>query len=39
MVSSPAIIFNNVDLPHPEGPKSTRKLPSSISKFIFLKLL
>ena len=36
MVSNPAIIFNNVDFPHPEGPNKTKKLPSSISKLIFL---
>ena len=30
--SRPAIIRNNVDLPHPEGPRRTTKLPSSISR-------
>ena len=37
IVSNPAIMFNKVDFPHPEGPKRTKKLPSSISKLIFLK--
>ncbi len=30
--SSPAIIRNAVDLPHPDGPTSTRNSPSSISR-------
>ena len=29
--SSPAIIRNVVDLPHPDGPSRTTKLPSSTS--------
>ncbi len=28
----PAMVFSNVDLPQPEGPTSTRKPPSSISR-------
>ena len=31
IVSSPAIIRSNVDLPQPEGPTSTTKVPSSMS--------
>jgi hypothetical protein len=31
IVSSPAIIRKAVDLPHPDGPTSTRNSPSSIS--------
>ena len=37
IVSRPAIIFNKVDFPHPDGPKSTKKFPSSISRLIFFK--
>jgi hypothetical protein len=32
IVSSPAIILRIVDLPQPEGPTSTTKVPSSISR-------
>ena len=32
MSSRPAIILRTVDLPHPEGPTSTRNSPSSISR-------
>ena len=32
IVSRPAIIRRRVDLPHPEGPTSTQKLPSATSK-------
>ena len=31
-VSSPAIILSVVDLPQPDGPRSTTKLPSSTVK-------
>ena len=36
-VCSPAIMFKSVDFPQPEGPKSTKKFPSSISKLIFFR--
>src|SRR5580698_9673868 len=36
MGSSPAIIRNNVDFPHPEGPTNTTNSPSSISRSTFL---
>ena len=29
------MILSSVDLPHPAGPKRTKKLPSSISRLIF----
>jgi hypothetical protein len=36
--SSPAIVLSNVDLPQPEGPTSTRKPPSSISRLMSLRI-
>ena len=35
--SRPAIVFNKVDFPHPDGPSKTKKSPSFISKFIPFK--
>ena len=32
ILSNPAIILNNVDLPHPEGPTKTRNFPLSTFK-------
>ena len=35
--SRPAIVFNKVDFPQPEGPSKTKKSPSSISKLMPFK--
>ena len=36
--SSPAMQFRSVDLPHPEGPTSTRKSPGSIETLISFRI-
>ena len=38
MEFNPAIILNNVDFPHPEGPKITQNSLSSISKLILRRV-
>ena len=36
--SSPAIVLSSVDFPQPDGPTSTRKPPSSISRLMFFRI-